>query len=52
MVVNGSAVRGEITRPTKGYIALVGDIEYEIDGMPFHLSTQVRQTEAKEAGAR
>jgi PhoPQ-activated pathogenicity-related protein len=47
MTVNGAVVKGEVPRPEKGYIALVGDLEYEIDGIRYHLSTQVRQTGAK-----
>jgi PhoPQ-activated pathogenicity-related protein len=51
MTLNGSVVKGEIARPEKGYIAIVGDLEYEIDGVNYHLSTQVRQTGAKEETA-
>jgi PhoPQ-activated pathogenicity-related protein len=47
MTVNGSLASGEVPRPEKGYIALLGDVEYAVDGVPFHLSTQVRQTGAK-----
>lgn len=46
MLVNGENVKGEVARPEKGYIALVGDIEYTIDNIAYHLSTQVRQTGA------
>jgi PhoPQ-activated pathogenicity-related protein len=46
MTVNGQVVKGEAPRPSKGYVALVGDLEYEIDGIRYHLSTQVRQTGA------
>jgi PhoPQ-activated pathogenicity-related protein len=52
MIVNGESIKGEVARPVKGYIALVGDIEYQIDGIAYHLSTQVRQTGAKDAGAK
>jgi PhoPQ-activated pathogenicity-related protein len=47
MTVSGGTAKGETPRPGKGFIALVGDVEYEVDGMPYHLSTQVRQTGAK-----
>jgi hypothetical protein len=47
MIVSGSVVKGEVPRPEKGYVALVGDLEYEIDGLRYHLSTQVRQAGAK-----
>jgi PhoPQ-activated pathogenicity-related protein len=36
-----------VNRPASGYIALFGDIEYQVDGIPYHLSTQIRQTSAK-----
>ncbi len=49
MLVNGSVVTGEAERPAKGFVALLGDLEFEIDGVPYHLSTQVRQTDAKRA---
>jgi PhoPQ-activated pathogenicity-related protein len=49
MAVNGAVVKGETPRPSKGYIALVGDVEYEIDGFTYHLSTQIRQTGVKDA---
>ena len=29
-------------RPTKGFVALFGDLEFEGEGFPYHLSTQVR----------
>ena len=47
MTVNGSVASGEVPRPEKGYIAIVGDMEYAVDGIAYHLSTQVRQTGAK-----
>ena len=37
----------ELDRPEKGFIALFGDLEFEVDGVAYHLSTQIRQ-----AGAR
>jgi PhoPQ-activated pathogenicity-related protein len=47
MLINGSVVKGEVARPGLGFIALVGDLEYEVEGIPYHLSTQIRQTGAK-----
>ncbi len=47
--VEDREILGRTGRPEKGFVALFGDIEYEIDGLPFHLSTQVRQTAAKPA---
>jgi PhoPQ-activated pathogenicity-related protein len=48
MTVSGSTAKGSTPRPEKGYIAVVGDLEYKLDDLTFHLSTQVRQTGAKE----
>jgi PhoPQ-activated pathogenicity-related protein len=48
MSVSGSTAKGSTPRPEKGYIAVVGEIEYKLDGITYHLSTQVRQTGAKE----
>ena len=39
-------------RPGTGNVALFADLEYEIDGFIYHLSTQIRQTERKPAEAR
>jgi PhoPQ-activated pathogenicity-related protein len=52
MALAGNVAKGEVARPSKGYIALVGDLEYAIDGIPYHLSTQVRQTGAKGEGGK
>jgi len=41
---NGEAkTKADVARPEKGYVALFGDLEYEIDGVKYHLSTQIRQ---------
>ncbi len=37
-----STFQGELPRPTKGFVALFGDLEFEGEGYPYHLSTQVR----------
>ena len=42
--IEGTSIVAEIARPRTGYIALLGDLEYESEGLPFHLSTQIRQT--------
>jgi PhoPQ-activated pathogenicity-related protein len=47
MTIAGNVAKGEISRPAAGFVALVGDVSYEIDGMEYHLSTQVRQPSAK-----
>jgi PhoPQ-activated pathogenicity-related protein len=38
-----ATIVGDVARPETGYIALLGDLEYEIDTIRYHLSTQVRQ---------
>lgn len=45
---DGSRYQVEVPRPENGYIALFGDLEHQVDGVGYHLSTQVRQTGAKE----
>jgi PhoPQ-activated pathogenicity-related protein len=40
---NGQSV-DEVTPPEKGHIAFFGELEYEIDGLRYNLSTQVRMT--------
>ena len=52
MVIAGNVSRGSVARPRNGYIALVGDLAFETDGIPFHLSTQVRQTGANGEGGK
>ncbi len=47
MLINGVVIKGEVARPEKGFIALLGDLEYEIDGIRYHLSTQIRPTGAQ-----
>ncbi len=42
---NGKIV-GEVTPPDTGHLAFFGELDYEIDGLPYHLSTQMRTTEA------
>ena len=37
----------EVDRPESGFIAILGDLEFEIEGLHYHLSTQVRQTGSK-----
>jgi len=36
---------GEVTPPEKGHLAFFGELDYEIDGLRYHLSTQVRMTD-------
>lgn len=44
---NGVGI-GEITPPEKGNVAFYGELDYEIEGLKYHLSTQVRMTECNE----
>lgn len=52
-IANGSGGKVVLStsRPDSGHIALFGDITYEIDGMPYHLSTLIRQIEPPTAKA-
>ena len=36
---------GEVTPPDKGHLAFFGELDYDIDGLPYHLSTQLQVTE-------
>jgi PhoPQ-activated pathogenicity-related protein len=36
---------GEVAPPEKGHLAFFGELEYEIDGLRYSLSTQMRVTE-------
>ena len=36
---------GEVTRPDKRHVAFFAELDYEIDGLRYHLSTQMRLTE-------
>ena len=38
---SGGAV-GEVTAPEEGYLAFYGELDYEIDGLKYHLSTQLQ----------
>jgi PhoPQ-activated pathogenicity-related protein len=42
-----AGITGSVPRPEKGFVALFGDLEYQVDGIPYHLSTQVRWAGAK-----
>jgi PhoPQ-activated pathogenicity-related protein len=43
--LSNGVIIGEVTPPEKGHIAFYGELDYEIDGLKYHLSTQVRMTE-------
>jgi hypothetical protein len=36
---------GDVTPPEKGHLAFFGELDYQIDGLRYHLSTQMRMTE-------
>jgi len=40
--VTGMGFRGTTPRPTQGVLAVFGEAEYEVNGRPYHLSTQIR----------
>jgi hypothetical protein len=33
-----------VTPPEQGHLAFYGELDYEIDGLKYHLSTQIRVT--------
>jgi PhoPQ-activated pathogenicity-related protein len=43
--VKDGKIIGEVTPPESGHLAFFGELDYEIDGVSYHLSTQVRTTE-------
>jgi PhoPQ-activated pathogenicity-related protein len=45
----GATMTAEAARPEKGYVAFFADLEYEIEGVPYHLSTQIGQFGVKPA---
>jgi PhoPQ-activated pathogenicity-related protein len=40
--LQGSTVIGEVAPPSEGFVAFYGELDYEIDGLRYHLSTQLR----------
>jgi PhoPQ-activated pathogenicity-related protein len=45
--VSDGRAMGEVEPPASGYLAFYGELDYEIDGLKYHLSTQVRTTACK-----
>ena len=43
------SMTAEVPRPAKGNVSAFADLEYEVDGMPYHLSTQIGQILEKSA---
>jgi PhoPQ-activated pathogenicity-related protein len=44
-IVSDGTTVGEVASPDKGHLAFYGELDYEIDGVKYQLSTQVRMTE-------
>jgi PhoPQ-activated pathogenicity-related protein len=42
VTVSKESVTGEITLPEEGYVAFFGELDYEIDGLKYRLSTQLQ----------
>lgn len=40
--IKDGAVVGEVAPPSEGFVAFYGELDYEIDGLRYHLSTQLR----------
>src|SRR5947207_35598 len=40
--VNGKAFSAEMTSPTEGYLVFFAELEYDLDGLRYFLSTQLR----------
>ena len=45
ITISDGKIIGEVTPPENGHLAFFGELDYEIDGLRYHLSTQVRMTE-------
>ena len=45
VTLSDRSIIGEVAPPEKGHLAFYGELDYEIDGLKYRLSTQVRVTE-------
>ena len=45
--INGETVIGSVEPPTTGFRVFYGEMEYEVAGMTYYLSTQMRVLEKK-----
>lgn len=45
----GSTMKTDVAKPEKGHVAAFADLVYEIEGVTYHLSTQIGQHSAKPA---
>ncbi|MBI2359374.1 MAG: hypothetical protein HYV04_10835 [Deltaproteobacteria bacterium] len=52
VTVRGGKVIGEVALPTEGYRAFFGEHDYEIDGVRYKLSTQIRVAKGKAGKSR
>jgi PhoPQ-activated pathogenicity-related protein len=43
--ISDGKIIGEVAPPEKGHLAFFGELDYEIDGLRYRLSTQVRMTQ-------
>ncbi|HEY2990632.1 MAG TPA: PhoPQ-activated protein PqaA family protein [Candidatus Binatia bacterium] len=39
---SNAAIVGEVAAPKEGYLAFYGELDYEIDGLKYHLSSQIQ----------
>jgi PhoPQ-activated pathogenicity-related protein len=44
MTISNPAMTGEVALPEEGYLAFFGELDYEIDRLKYHLSTQLQMT--------
>ena len=44
VTVSNGIMIGEVTPPEQGHVAFYGELDYEIDGLKYHLSTQIQVT--------
>lgn len=42
LTVNGRTINAELDPPADGYLVYFAELEYEVNGLPFYLSTQLR----------
>jgi PhoPQ-activated pathogenicity-related protein len=47
VTVSNGNVTGEVAIPDEGYLAFYGELDYEIEGLKYHLSTQIQMSPAK-----
>jgi PhoPQ-activated pathogenicity-related protein len=40
--LDGSQVLGEVDRPAEGFVAFYAELDYQLEKLPYHLSTQLR----------